>query len=428
MSGKINIEKSFSEPREVFVYGTLMRGHGNNHLLKETNGYSYNLARLNGYALYEVASFPGIVAEEGEAVKGELYHIDDQILKALDQLEGEGSLYIRKKVMVETDNGDREVYTYVWNNSVLGKRKLCFSEQPWGKEKLKENGENLIWYACYGSNTNEKYFLHRYLFECSDKTYLKKQTQVMIPHELYFANHSSRWQDEGVAFIDPEYNKEAQTLGRAYLITENQFKEIRQMEGPSWYDRVIDLEEIEDYPAKTFTHSIRWEFNAPSMEYLNVISDGLWSTYVENEMSLSKQNKQFESLTIKDIKRYLMERIGIKTDKDVWLDYRKRQFELVNINGRIVELDENIVDEIVLLNGKGYITTFCCGGHITEGEEGMYVAFIKNYNFKILPNGFYEHKNNIEHTKRKKKTEIEYDVALANFKEWVKELPINITI
>jgi hypothetical protein len=283
--------------------------------------------------------------------------------------------------------------------------------------------ENLIWYACYGSNTNETYFLHRYLFNCSDKTNPKKQTQIIIPHELYFANHSPRWQDEGVAFIDPEYNDEAKTLGRAYLITENQFKEIRQMEGPSSYDKVLDLEEIENYPVKTFTHSTRWEFNAPSMEYLNVIVSGLREAYVV-EFKQSKLNiNRFIKKTDLEIKRYLTERIGIKTNKDIWFDTNNRQFELINLNGRTVEIDGSIAEEIITLNEKGYITTFCCGGHVSDEEEGIYVAFIRNYNFQILPNGFYEQKNNVGHMKKTNKNDIDYEVALANFKAWVSILP-----
>ena len=72
------------------------------------------------------------------------------------------------------------------------------------------------------------------------------------------------------------------TLGRAYLITEEQFFDIQKQESPSgeWYGRVVDIAcEDDDIPYKTFTGNYRHEENVPSQIYLDTIFEGLCETY-----------------------------------------------------------------------------------------------------------------------------------------------------
>ena len=301
--------------------------------------------------------------------------------------------------------------------------KKVIREKSQNQVELNDKDLGLIWYACYGSNTNEKCFVDRYLFKCKNKTYPRKQAQIIIPHELYFAKKSLKWKNKGVAFIDPEYCKTEKTLGRAYLITQDQFDEIRNMEGPIWYDKLLELEKFDCYPVKTFTHSKRYESKAPCMEYLNVIVSGLREAYVDEFNQPKLNSYKYIKMTDLEIKRYLIEKIGIKTNKDIWFDTNNRQFELINLNGSTVEIDGSIAEEIRTLNEKRYITKFCCGGHDSDEEEGIYVSFIRNYNFQILPNGFYEQNNNVGHMKKTNKNDIDYEVALANFKAWVSILP-----
>jgi gamma-glutamylcyclotransferase (GGCT)/AIG2-like uncharacterized protein YtfP len=46
-------------------------------------------------------------------IQGEVYNVSSETLKELDELEGEGEWYIRKKIMVSDTNGDQiEVEAY----------------------------------------------------------------------------------------------------------------------------------------------------------------------------------------------------------------------------------------------------------------------------------------------------------------------------
>lgn len=47
---------------KVFVYGTLMKGHGN-HSYYLSQSEFHGKGEITGYALYAVSSFPGIVLE-----------------------------------------------------------------------------------------------------------------------------------------------------------------------------------------------------------------------------------------------------------------------------------------------------------------------------------------------------------------------------
>ena len=152
-----------------------------------------------------------------------------------------------------------------------------------------DNQSNLVWYACYGSNILYARFLcyiqggtfyanAKEYRGCTDKTPPRSTKAIIIPYEMYFGNESGSWlvngKKAGVAFLDLE--KRATTLGRMYLVTEEQFHEIWEQEGKkeNWYDKIIDLGECDNYPIKTFTSSKRRIPNAPSDKYLEVICKG----------------------------------------------------------------------------------------------------------------------------------------------------------
>jgi len=146
--------------------------------------------------------------------------------------------------------------------------------------------ENLVWYACYGSNMMYERFLcyiqggtfyanNKLHKGCKDKTPPRTSKAIIIPYEMYFGNRASSWNDSGVAFLD--ISKVAVTLGRMYLITEEQFEEVWEQECKSsnWYDKLIELGKYEGYPVKTFTNSTRCNENTPSTKYLDVICKGI---------------------------------------------------------------------------------------------------------------------------------------------------------
>jgi hypothetical protein len=146
----------------------------------------------------------------------------------------------------------------------------------------------LVWYACYGSNINYdrfKYYIVGGEYPitevkydgCQDKTLPLDIKPVIIPCEMYFGKESPSWDCKGVSFID--INKKGFTLGRMYLITSDQFDEIRIQECEAWYNEIVDLGEVDGYRVKTFSNSERQKENEPSQKYLDVIRVGILDIY-----------------------------------------------------------------------------------------------------------------------------------------------------
>lgn len=100
----------------VFVYGTLRCG-GSNHF--RMFGADAVAEGFVAGRIYRISWYPGLVlGGEGE-VKGEIYSVDADLLKALDAFEGlsagevEGSEYRRAKTMVTCPDG-RTFSAWVW--------------------------------------------------------------------------------------------------------------------------------------------------------------------------------------------------------------------------------------------------------------------------------------------------------------------------
>lgn len=146
-----------------------------------------------------------------------------------------------------------------------------------------------VWYACYGSNLLQERFMY-YIkggectlngtsySGCTDKSDPVDVKPVTIHHKLYFGNKSATWEGGGVAFLDPERDENACTLGRMYLISEEQFLEVQEQEG-EWYEKAIYLVKMEDIEIWTFTHSSMYSKNLPGPKYKEVIKRGLRETY-----------------------------------------------------------------------------------------------------------------------------------------------------
>lgn len=152
--------------------------------------------------------------------------------------------------------------------------------------------ENLVWYASYGSNILYERFMcyieggtfainNRKYDGCTDHSKPLDMKTIIIPYQLYFGNKSGSWDDCGVAFLD--IKKAGMTLGRMYLITEQQFNEVHKQEGKgiNWYNEVVTLGEYNGYEIKTFTNSSRRDEKAPSDKYLKVVKMGLEEAYSE---------------------------------------------------------------------------------------------------------------------------------------------------
>lgn len=127
----------------LFVYGTLMRGNKQGETYLDCEEFICN-STLNGYSLYDLGYYPGIIEDKEGKVKGELYAISSEKLPQVDIYEAEGTLYIREKVKVYSDKGEPvEAYVYVYNQSVSGRSKIDYKFQPWHRGISSEEVEVL---------------------------------------------------------------------------------------------------------------------------------------------------------------------------------------------------------------------------------------------------------------------------------------------
>ncbi|WAM36708.1 gamma-glutamylcyclotransferase family protein [Caldicellulosiruptor acetigenus] len=114
----------------LFVYGSLLSHNSNNYLL---NGCKFiGKAVLEGYGLYKVSWYPAIVPKEGSKVAGEVYEVDETLIKEIDDFEDEGELYRRQEVdVILNDNKVIKAWTYVYLLDVDEKNYISFEKQPW---------------------------------------------------------------------------------------------------------------------------------------------------------------------------------------------------------------------------------------------------------------------------------------------------------
>lgn len=110
-------------PRYVLVYGTLKKGFNNHRVLGNSEFVADTYVKGS---LYTNGGFPQYLEEGNDTIKCELYLVKDaDTLKALDRLEGEGRMYIRKPVMyITTDHKEGKADIYVWNYSLRGLRQF----------------------------------------------------------------------------------------------------------------------------------------------------------------------------------------------------------------------------------------------------------------------------------------------------------------
>jgi hypothetical protein len=189
---------------------------------------------------------------------------------------------------------------------------------------------NYVYYAGYGSNLMRERFLcyikggrppGSVVEErgCRDKTDPLRDRPVRIAYPLYFSRYSPRW-GGGVAFLGHERGKKA-TLGRMYLISEEQFTDVLRQENgndqltvdfarlrlcgslqvsSSWYGRILALDDCAGYPVLTITAGRPYsaaDVTAPSLGYLEVMASGLRQAY---------------AMSGPEIARYLGDKPGIK--------------------------------------------------------------------------------------------------------------------
>lgn len=125
MSSKIQDMKC----RFVFVYGTLRKGEPNHHLLAGAKCVN-ECAWINGTLFDTGQGYPALSLTPFGSVYGEVYEVDDKLIRKLDQLEGyelgrERNLYEREMKKIMSNDGLFETYIYtVDHNPSLCKKRI----------------------------------------------------------------------------------------------------------------------------------------------------------------------------------------------------------------------------------------------------------------------------------------------------------------
>jgi gamma-glutamylcyclotransferase (GGCT)/AIG2-like uncharacterized protein YtfP len=84
-----------------------------------TNGQWLGDHKIDGYALYSLGLYPGVIAGSGQ-VACEVYRIDASTLGELDALRTKGGEY--KRELVQTPYGS--AWLYVYQRSIVGREHI----------------------------------------------------------------------------------------------------------------------------------------------------------------------------------------------------------------------------------------------------------------------------------------------------------------
>jgi gamma-glutamylaminecyclotransferase len=87
----------------LFVYGTLMRGEPNHHVLGARARSLSAALTAPRYRLVDLGEYPVLLEGGAASVRGELYDLDEAALRRLDRFEGHPALFRRQPV--ELDSG-----------------------------------------------------------------------------------------------------------------------------------------------------------------------------------------------------------------------------------------------------------------------------------------------------------------------------------
>ncbi|QDT35509.1 gamma-glutamylcyclotransferase family protein [Thalassoglobus polymorphus] len=104
----------------IFVYGTLKRGDCRHHVVSRFH-FLGEAVTQPVYRLFHLGSYPGLVevAEDGSEVQGELYAIDPERIREVDEIEGvEAGLYQRVPVQLQSPWRISGAETYLYLGDV----------------------------------------------------------------------------------------------------------------------------------------------------------------------------------------------------------------------------------------------------------------------------------------------------------------------
>ena len=120
--------------RYIFVYGTLKKGERAHSYLEKA--YYIGEGEIEGFCLYDLGEYPGIKRCNGK-VKGEVYLVDENTLKILDEYEGKD--YKRIEVEVKMKNGRKiKAWCYEYLGEVKEENRILNDQWKSSKNNKEE--------------------------------------------------------------------------------------------------------------------------------------------------------------------------------------------------------------------------------------------------------------------------------------------------
>lgn len=94
---------------KVFVYGSLKKGFGLSSVLRSATG-GEEATTVEQFSMVSLGAFPAVVKSDVALthISGEVYEVDDNTLRVLDEIEGNPDFYCREEV--ETSLGKAWMY------------------------------------------------------------------------------------------------------------------------------------------------------------------------------------------------------------------------------------------------------------------------------------------------------------------------------
>lgn len=107
----------------VFVYGTLKRG-GENHEWIKSQTFVASARTKPLYRMFDLGGYPGMIcSENGIAIEGEIWDVDEAGLARLDVLEDiDGGEYERVLIELEGEFAEQCVEGYLYLRDLEGRR------------------------------------------------------------------------------------------------------------------------------------------------------------------------------------------------------------------------------------------------------------------------------------------------------------------
>ena len=113
--------------QNIFVYGTLKRGHQRESALAG-QAFLVKAKTRSKYFMYSLGSYPGLVdasSQQGDCITGEVYRVDPECRKLLDAIEEvDSGLYELREIELENAEEIRPVYSYFYLGDVTGFERL----------------------------------------------------------------------------------------------------------------------------------------------------------------------------------------------------------------------------------------------------------------------------------------------------------------